>query len=407
MYTSYVIHTDKGLISYYTQNNILYKRVYFKGKWSNSSVIQTGVRQFFSLNIIESEKILIFTHSIKNIVHFLYEDEDREFKNKPILEANNLQKNPYFFCMIDGNLFTIIYAYQIEKYKFNIEKMVLEDGVWSDSVFIDTVYSTNGVPFYTVKISLNHYMLFYDTVQNSLNLCYREITPNKISEKTVYHTTTYGLIDKTFLVTKNSIYTAFLQKSLFSYQLMFRQKSRNGTNNVKVVVEGTKLKNIFMFFYDEFIYIFYSYGDEFFYVYGKEDNDVFFSKPHKLLSKFNIKNNIKKICILNKDREYNQMLADEKSPYQPIVINSINPFFQDVPYRKVENTEKDIDEKVVEEVKKENDEKVKKEKLKSDSLFEQINQLKTEIYLKNNEIAEMRTYISEMESKEDMATPKD
>ncbi len=411
MYTSYIVKNESGFVSYYTQNNILYKRSFINNKWSKAVVIQSGVKPYFSLNTAQNDsKVVIFIHSIKNEIHFIYFDEKGEFKSRPILESTNLSSNPYFFCMIEENIFTIIYAYQMEKNNYTIAKMQLINGSWSDSTVIDRAYSSNNTPFIVQKVAENHYLLFYDVHQNSLNLCYREISTNVVSDRVVYHSTLYNLIDKTLLITNTSIYTAFILKSMFSCQLLFRQKTENGYKNVKVVAEGTKIKNITMFIHDECVYITYTVGNDIYYIYGNDCDDVQFSKPQKLSKNLSINEYIKKACVINPERKYNQLIVNEKMPFQPIIITEINPFFQKVTFKNIEKIEEPVENQRLNDssVKKHinyNKRTTMKDSTKENgtsnaNLLKQISTLKTELYMKNQEIDKLQNYINSMRTAE-------
>ncbi|MFV0519303.1 MAG: hypothetical protein ACK5LY_03410 [Lachnospirales bacterium] len=396
MYSSYILKNDEGLTSYYTQNNILYKRIYQKNRWSNSQVIQTGVKPFFSLNTLDKDNVvMIFTHSIKNQIYFTYCKNNDDYVSKPILESYNLSNNPYFFCMYEKDIFTVIYAYKTDKNKYNIAKMQLEEGVWTDSEVIDTSYSINGLPFMTQKIADNHYVIFYETYQNSLNMCYREFSTNQISQPVVYHSTFYNLIDKSFLVSNSGIYTALIVKSMFSYQLLFRHKTKYGYKNVKVIAEGQKIHNVSIFCYDGHIYVTYTSGDEIYYVYGEEGEEIDFCRPQKLSTRLPRSCNAKKACVVCKERKHNQIIVTENTPFQPIIVTDINPFFQDHPFRAVEykKEETEVKEKngVIEE-----STAIKQEILESRekvNLINQINKLKTELYMKNSEIQRLENDI--------------
>ncbi len=413
MYTSYVLKNDKGLVSFYTQNNILYRRNFYKNKWSNAQVIQTGVKPYFSLNTVDKDNnIVMFIHSVKNQIHFIYFEEKGEFKSRPILESNNLSSNPYFFCMLEENIFTIIYAYQTDRNKYNIAKMQLVNGNWTDSEVIDTAYSPNNIPFFVQKIAENHYMIFYDTFENSLNLGYREISTHVISDRVTYHSTLYNLIDKSFLVTNTSIYNAFTLKSMFSCQLLFRQKTKYGYNNVKVIAEGQKIKNLSMFVYDDNIYVTYTLGNDVYFVHGQEGDDIQFSKPQKLSKKLPVNDYVKKACVISNDKKYNQLVVAENLPFQPIFVTEINPFFQNTPFTSISSKEgqkeekninvynnearKKIDnsKKQINPISQKESSNINNEMSSTASVIKQLSVLKTELYMKNEEIEKLENYIN-------------
>ncbi len=326
MYSSFFVRRKNSLHCYYTNNNILYNRVYKNGRWNKDKVLQTGVKNLFNIDV-KGKYIYIFIMTIKNSLLFLHSEDYDEYKSTVVFnnsEALGMSNNPYFYCVYDNSIFSIIYAYNIDRNKYNIAKITYEDDSWSELELIDTAVSNNKTPFY-IERNEDKYIIVYNSQNGCNHINYREFDNGQFSDKVVIHSTNSTITNTSFISYGDSTYITFLSKNLFGTSIFFGEVCDGVVNNVSKIAESQKVRDLIIFIQNNTLYITFNNGNDSYYTYANNMEYIEFVKPIKLINSKKAYQS-KKACIVN-DEQYNQIFVDEYNPFIPSTITEINPNF--------------------------------------------------------------------------------
>lgn len=383
MASNFVRDSDNNLWCYYISGNTLYERVYSNDVWQSPQRIIDNVRNNFSISIAQNKDIYIFTQDTSENI-LLHVKSKGVFNTRTIFQNHNkTSTSVHFQCIVTDTSFTLVYALRsTQKHQYTLMKQTLSnDGNWSQPELIDNIYSTSETPYTLQKISDNHFTLFYNQyINNSLALGYREITPTAKSNFIQIHNTNYQVIDSSFLTTDFSINLAYIVKSNFSSQLIYRTKNDKGLCDAILIAEGQRIRNVLQFYANNKLHIMYTLNDVLFYVVSHDFGNTF-AKPVRLkkgvsapVSKSHFHTTQKQNCATS---FFNNVYTFDSAPYSISLIQTVyNNFYDNGAY--VNPTTHSTPDIIP-----------KKDNTSNDKLLEQYNILKDKYYLSTIKIREL------------------
>lgn len=276
---SYVIKgKNRALTSFFYNNNSIFYRSYIEGKWENKGSLINEVKNNFSVNISDEGNIYVICQGLNGDV-ILINNEEKIWKSRVILKnKGDNSANILFYAFIKKSEMELLYSCDYDGKNSKIMRQrVLKDKKSQGAEFIDNALSIPEGCFKVQKFDKG-YVILYQKRENENQLCYREIIDNTVSEYMLCHKTAYKIVDTAFVRDKEDIYFLYVIKGMFSFQLVFRKKDKNGLSLPKIVYEGQSINKCSIFCSKGDIYACFSMNKQLFYAKSQNKGEDF-SRP--------------------------------------------------------------------------------------------------------------------------------
>jgi hypothetical protein len=225
------------------------RRTYENGRWSRAVPVAERTRGVFSVTISYDGKIFVFCQDITGDVK-LCPVSDGEAGSRVILKASeNGVYDIFLNALILENEIFLVYNVPEKDKSYNMMRQRIETGgTWSKAEIIDKFTPAAGPVYQMQSISENHVALFYQTKPQADFICgCREITPERQSGFTPYYTGNVPVFDQSVLTTDAGVYVAYVTKSLFSSQLIFKKKDGAAFTRATLIWECARISNVCLF----------------------------------------------------------------------------------------------------------------------------------------------------------------
>lgn len=169
------------------------------------------------------------------------------------------------------------------------------------------------------NITDKHAVLFYQSINTespAKNIGYTEVSEDNFSSFKSIHTTNYQILDTSFITTTMGIHALYIVKSLFSYQLVYKCKTKQEFDPPIVIFEGQKMESCLLSIINGEVYAFFRYKGQ---VFSSKKSGETFTKPQ--VYKYKICKEPTKAIYLSEDA----MLSEEFF-VNNVYVDSYNPW---------------------------------------------------------------------------------
>jgi|GEM_PF-1588468 len=228
-------------------------RGYENGGWGKPRVLLHGARDVFSVNMAEDGRLYVFAQDAGGNMHLCTSSAEVQsgWNDQTILRSQmSTTHGACFHALVSEVGLHLIYnipsgegrGQQIVSQRLGV------DGRWGVANSLGGVSSIGGRLFQTQMAGRRHMLLFYQSCDPDCALGYREVTPERIGEMHVLHTTGYQIADASFVTMADALHALYIVKSPFSCQLIYRRKDGAGLSDPAVIWEAQKADNCLLFF---------------------------------------------------------------------------------------------------------------------------------------------------------------
>ncbi|MCL1935795.1 MAG: hypothetical protein FWF57_05410 [Defluviitaleaceae bacterium] len=316
--TNYIVRFKENTVCFYYLNNAICYKMYKSDFWSKEYIVVNNY--FGKFNIVVGENIEIYCSIYEDgVIKYISSDLEKWLKEKISLKT--------FDTIIHPLRDNLIYNTDDSIY------INIEDG--QNKILIDEYIKNLNFEFEIQEVTKEHMLIFYQSKtykqeffkdsknkkNNSFtkdisfvkedthkNIGYREISRSGFSEFKPIYSGYNQILDSCFLTTNSSIHSIYVVKTLFSYQLIYKEKITNNFEPPILIWEGQKIENCLINIIMGDIYIFFRYKNQIF-VSKKISNT--FEKPSVYKNK---------ICMFPKRGLY---LSDEKMDLKNFFVRNL------------------------------------------------------------------------------------
>lgn len=235
----FIVQTSNNLFYFfYSYDRSIYYNLYSNGHWLKPVTVIEEVNYNFSVSL-SNDDIYIFCQDLfGNVILCLYKNQKWSFKK--ILENKSSDiYNINFQMIIDNMSFNLIYSMPTLE---NNAQLVYHSMDNSPQI-LDNIIPLNSMPFVTERVNNNLHLVFYQKKKKYHYLGYREFSTalKKWSQFNSFDETSYTYSDQSFLVTEDTIYTLYIVKGNFSYQLIYKYKKDSQWSSPYILYESNKI----------------------------------------------------------------------------------------------------------------------------------------------------------------------
>lgn len=311
---------------YYSDNNIVEKKS-INNSWEKEKVLLENRKSNYTATSFK-DKIYFFTQNTKGDVVLSILDNSNITERIILKNQSNTSKTfrIYFHPLISDNSITLIYTAFMDNANVLLMQKMTTNGKWEQPIKLDIIKPFKNCPIIFEQISETHALIFYQKKdRNNTKLGFREINLNNYGEFKSIHSTTYQITDLSTLSIPEGIFTAYIIKGMFSYQLIFRKKQKD-FNNPIVLAENQIIDKPILFLYNNILYLLYTIGPSVYITYS-EDYGSTFSSIEKL-KKENGNNLIKSFYTdINRDKYISKEIYLSLDRELKIIPEFCNDFF--------------------------------------------------------------------------------
>lgn len=319
MQSNFIVRLDDHSLFcfYFVFEKGIHLRRYVNGRWSQPDVLVEDAKPNYTVNISKDGKIYIFCQDGNNNIN-LCSNRSGEWKVQLILQnQHSAEFDIIFNAIITENGLNLLYNVPNPDAKSHtlVSQLLNQRGQWGKANRIDSFFALPNHVFQMQAITCEHGLIFYQMRTPEINLGYREIDAENIGDFNIFYTTTYPVVDYSFLTTDSAVHVAFIVKGMFGCQLIYRMKTDKTFSNPVIVWEGQKFENCLMTYVKGSLKISFVVGEQL-YVCTAENGNTKFSAPIRYRNKF-CQNPMKATYL-----SYNQMT--EKDYYcREIYVDSL------------------------------------------------------------------------------------
>ncbi len=335
MQNIYIVKTKDNKLHcfYHTNESGINMRTYEQNKWGKSINIFPDALQNYTLTLSKNGTFYIFCSDKSGNINSCVGSGDSW--NTHIVLRN---QSPVIHNVIFSPLFTpsglkLIYNMPSpeDKSHFIMTQSLAKNGEWSAPSRLDRISPFSNNIFTTQLLSDDHAIVFYQTKPSETNLGYREITDAQNGSFNVIHSTGYQIADTSFLTTNNTIHTAYVVKSLFSSQLIYKKRDSEGFSGPIPIWESQRIENCLLMISKSRLYIYFASSTSLYSCYS-DDNGETFSRPVRYKEKI-CQNPIKAYYISETQMDESgyfcrEVYVDKQNPFSVQIISEINDIVQ-------------------------------------------------------------------------------
>ena len=254
-----VLRTEKGeLFLFYSDGESILQKKYERGAWSRGQAIIRSVEESISLWAAE-DNIYILCRGTDGDIYFCKKIDDAKWERRVIYKdtgGGDISSDFYFFA--NKSVFNLIYTIRGEDAGKKGQKLMhtsFTGGNWSMPFEIDRIAPLENTSFIAEKPGEGGVALYYKCVDGSF--CSREVklSPLAFGRENTFVKSGPGIRDISVLSDGSSVYTAYVLRSMFSVQIVFRQKSGDELLNPIMVWEGPRAEDCLLFMSEGILYI--------------------------------------------------------------------------------------------------------------------------------------------------------
>lgn len=328
MKNTYIVKKGNDILSfYYGENKSIYMQK-IKGNQVIRNKVVENVLEGFSVSLDNKGQIYIFCQDEQDNV-VLATSLDEGFKVSSLFKKDsNMSNRTIFNPLFFNRNISLIFNSLIDNSKDNhiSIKTLLDGKQWTKSENIDIFSMANNNLFEVQKLNDKDIIIVYEKRDKDIQLGFKEIIDGKISPFIVFHRTGYQVVDFSFLSFNETTHFIYIVKNLFSSQVIYRRKDKNGISAPIILYEGQKIRNCSIAFIEGALYCMYIVNSNLFYSISNDLGESFLgvSKYNKVFSQDVIKANF--ITNHNNQNIYlNQIYVDYKNPLNIQFLHEICP----------------------------------------------------------------------------------
>lgn len=277
--SNYIIRLKDRLICfYYNDSSIVYK-IYENNHWSKLRIAVNNCLSRFTvtldnyINIYCTEKDQrLVRYTTHNLISWTNTTLDT-------IEVPSASVFPVGDSLLYNNLSSLYY-------KSNDD---------NEHKYLDDFIKIQDIDFQVQNITNDHIIVFYQSKNDELvkmrksnifskedidesfrNIGYMEVGKTNFSNFKPIHTTNYQIYDVSFITTYDSIHALYIVKSLFSYQLVYKCKSKEEFDQPIVIWEGQRMVNCLLQIIKNELYAFFKHKNQ---IFVSKKNGNAFSRP--------------------------------------------------------------------------------------------------------------------------------
>ena len=197
---------------------------------------------------------------------------------------------------------------------------------WTNSENIDNFSTLPNNLFYIQKINQDNFVLAYQKKNKDVQIGFKQIKNGNISDFVTIHKTGYQIVDYSFVMYNDDIHYIYVIKTLFSSQVIYKKKNKNGISNPVILFDGQKIKSCNIAVLNNNLFCSFILNNTLFYCQSEDFGDSFLGivKYKKPISQDVVKAKFLQInSILNSS--INQVYLDSKNPLNIYMLPELLP----------------------------------------------------------------------------------
>lgn len=238
---SYIIRNNEEIYVIYRDKGTIRIRKRLEDKWGEAKIIANATKGSFSLmSNPEGVPIVIYQDSMGNIML-----ADRDKPHKMVLRNTNTAPMALHITgIIRNGSIQLFYNRDFIGESYITEQHRREDGSWSKAAAVDKYISDRGL---TKLINIgNNYVLFYSKKVPEQQIGYREISRYGTGNFKMLYSTGYKITDYSVAATQDEIHMCAIVATNRYSRLIYTVKNSGGISEAKTLYEGV-IKNCYIY----------------------------------------------------------------------------------------------------------------------------------------------------------------